>query len=169
MNSEIIRVFAPLSGTVLPLEEVPDEVFSQKVLGDGLAIIPEDGKIYSPVNGEIASVAETKHAYGFTSEDGLEVLVHFGLDTVALKGEGFTSHVSEGDSVKVGDLIAEVDLSLLEKNGIRTITPVLVCDGADGKQMETVYGQVKAGLTEIIALKDEAATEQPAPVQTVSE
>lgn len=169
MNSEIIRVFAPLSGTVLPLEEVPDEVFSQKVLGDGLAIIPEDGKIYSPVNGEIASVAETKHAYGFTSEDGLEVLVHFGLDTVALKGEGFTSHVSEGDSVKVGDLIAEVDLGMLEKNGIRTITPVLVCDGADGKQMETVYGQVKAGLTEIIALKDEAATEQPAPVQTVSE
>ena len=98
----------PLKGQTVPLEQVPDEVFSKKVLGDGLAIRPVEGKIYSPVNGEISSIAETKHAYGFTSDDGLEILVHFGLETVSLQGQGFTPHVKEGDRVKTGDLVAEV-------------------------------------------------------------
>ena len=102
-------VYAPLNGQAVALEQVPDEVFSEKVLGDGLGIIPSDGKVYSPVNGEISSVAETLHAYGFESDDGLEILVHVGLDTVALKGEGFKSYVNEGDKVCVGDLVAEVD------------------------------------------------------------
>ena len=97
------------------------------------------------VNGEVSSVAETLHAYGFSSDDGLEVLVHVGLDTVALKGEGFKSHVKEGDRVRVGDLIAEVDLDLLKSKGIHTITPVLVCDGAEDKAMEAMTGKVRAG------------------------
>ena len=122
-------VYAPLNGQAVALEQVPDEVFSEKVLGDGLGIIPSDGKVYSPVNGEISSVAEMLHAYGFESDDGLEILVHVGLDTVALKGEGFKSYVNEGDKVCVGDLVAEVDLELLKKKGINPITPVLVCDG----------------------------------------
>ena len=92
MNNEK-KVIAPLSGKVIALSEVPDEVFSQKVLGDGAAIIPEDGKIVSPVDGEISTVSEKLHAYGFTSDDGLEILVHVGIDSVALKGAGFTAHV----------------------------------------------------------------------------
>ena len=97
-NKRVTDIASPLSGKVIPLSEVPDPVFSEKVLGDGCAVLPSDGKIYSPVDGEISSVAETKHAYGFSSEDGLEILVHFGLETVALKGEGFFT-------LKIGDLL----------------------------------------------------------------
>ena len=82
-------LLAPLNGKVIPLDQVQDDVFSQKVLGDGIAIQPENGKLYSPVDGEISSIAETLHAYGVSTEDGLEILVHVGLDTVTLKGEGF--------------------------------------------------------------------------------
>ena len=138
-------VLSPLNGQAVPLDQVPDEVFATKVLGDGLAIIPADGRIYSPVDGEISSVAETKHAYGFSSEDGLEVLVHFGLETVGLKGEGFTPHVKEGDPVKAGDLVAEVDIELLKRKGINLITPVLICDGMDEMTMNTANGVVRAG------------------------
>ena len=164
-----LRVCSPLTGQAVPLEQVPDEVFSQKVLGDGLAIIPVDGKIYSPVDGEVSSVAETKHAYGFTSGDGLEVLIHYGLETVGLKGEGFTPRVREGDRVKLGDLVAEVDVELLKSKGLNLITPVLVCDGADGLMMETASGSVKRGETVITLRAEEAApapAERPEPVDT---
>ena len=157
-------IYAPLNGQAVALEQVPDEVFSEKVLGDGLGIIPSDGKVYSPVNGEISSVAETLHAYGFASDDGLEILVHVGLDTVALKGEGFKAHVKEGDRVQVGDLVAEVDLELLKSKGINPITPVLVCDGGDDKVMTAAEGIVKAGKDAVITLaeENEAAAETPA-------
>lgn len=162
-SSTKLSVLAPMDGQLVPLDQVPDEVFSQKVLGDGVAIIPSEGKIYSPVNGEISSVAETKHAYGFTSEDGLEVLVHFGLETVGLKGQGFTPHVKEGDKVKAGDLIAEIDMELLKSKEINPITPVLICDGADGKTLETASGAVKKG-SAVITLTPEP-TSAPAPAE----
>ena len=161
MNNEK-KVIAPLSGKVIALSEVPDEVFSQKVLGDGAAIIPEDGKIVSPVNGEVSTVSETLHAYGFTSDDGLEILVHVGIDSVALKGAGFTAHVKEGDKVKAGDLVAEVDLDVLKKNNIPTITPVLVCDGADELVMTATTGSVTAGKSVVLTL-GEAKQEETAP------
>ena len=150
-------ILAPLSGQAIPLEQVPDDVFSQKILGDGIAIIPTDGKIYAPVDGEIATVAETLHAYGFTSEDGLEILVHVGLDSVKLKGEGFTSHVQVGDKVKAGQLVAEVDLKFLISQGVPTTTPVLICEGAEDAQLNTVTGDVKAGKTKVITLGEEQA------------
>ena len=170
MNNEK-KVIAPLSGKVIALSEVPDEVFSQKVLGDGAAIIPEDGKIVSPVNGEVSTVSETLHAYGFTSDDGLEILVHVGIDSVALKGAGFTAHVKEGDKVKAGDLVAEVDLDVLKKNNIPTITPVLVCDGADELVMTAATGSVAAGKSVVLTL-GEAKQEETAPAavqETVEE
>ena len=170
MNNEK-KVIAPLSGKVIALSEVPDEVFSQKVLGDGAAIIPEDGKIVSPVDGEISTVSETLHAYGFTSDDGLEILVHVGIDSVALKGAGFTAHVKEGDKVKAGDLVAEVDLDVLKKNNIPTITPVLVCDGADELVMTAATGSVAAGKSVVLTL-GEAKQEETAPAavqETVEE
>ena len=151
-ETALMSLLAPLSGQAVPLEQVPDDVFSQKILGDGIAIIPTDGKIYAPVDGEIATVAETLHAYGFTSEDGLEILVHVGLDTVGLKGRGFKSYVKPGDKVKQGDLIAEVDLEFLKAQGLSAITPVVICDGADGKQMDKTTGTVAAGKDMVIGL-----------------
>ena len=140
-----IRILSPLSGRAVSLDEVPDPVFSDRVLGDGCAVIPTDGRIYSPVNGVVTSVAETGHAYGFLAEDGAEVLVHFGLETVALKGSGFTLHIKEGDRVKAGDLIAEADIQLLRESGAQLITPVLVCGGADDRELHVALGEVKAG------------------------
>ena len=156
--SELLKICSPLNGKAISLDSVPDPVFSDRVLGDGCAVIPSDGKIYSPVNGEISSIAETNHAYGFSSDDGLEVLVHFGLETVALKGNGFTPHVAVGDKVKIGDLVAEVDVELLKSKNINLITPVLVCDGADDLEMQVSDGTVKAG-DKLIAFAEEKEAE----------
>ena len=145
-------VYAPLTGKAVPLEQVPDPVFSEKVLGDGVAIIPEDGRIVSPVDGQIESVAETGHAYGFSTEDGLELLVHVGLETVSLKGECFKVHVKEGDQVKKGDLVAEVDLKYLAEKNINPITPVLICSDIDGQELKCAEGGVEAGKTAVLML-----------------
>lgn len=168
VKEPIRSLLAPLSGQVVPLEQVPDEVFSQKILGEGCAIIPSEGKIYAPVSGEIVSVAETLHAYGFTSYEGLEILIHVGLDSVALKGEGFTSYVHEGDAVTAGQLIAEVDLKLLESKGIPTVTPVVICDGADDMVIHAASGTVAAGKDRVMtigaagAAEEEVQLEEPA-------
>lgn len=126
--NKLLKIHSPLNGTVEKLDNVPDQVFSERVLGDGCAVIPTDGKIYSPVDGEISSIAETNHAYGFSSDDGLEILVHFGLETVALKGEGFKPLVAVGDKVKKGDLVSEVDIALLKEKliiGEKNLTGML--------------------------------------------
>ena len=147
-----LSVLAPVSGKIIALEQVPDPVFSGKTLGDGVAIIPEDGKIYSPVDGTVTTVSTTLHAYGFTTADGVEILVHIGLETVSLKGEGFKVYIKDGDTVKKGELIAEVDLTYLDRKGISVISPVLICDGAENMTMDTANGKASAGKTEIITL-----------------
>lgn len=159
-----IRILSPLTGTAVALEEVPDPVFSQKIIGDGIAIIPQDGKLVSPIDGEVVSVAETLHAYGLRSEDGIEVMVHFGLETVALKGEYFTCHVKQGDKVKAGDLLAEADLKGLEEKQVSLITPVLICGGMENRTMSTVTGPVSAGRDTVITLLDKCPPDDaPAP------
>ena len=96
-------LYAPCKGKVVPLSEVPDPTFSEKILGDGFAVIPSEGKIYAPTDGEIAMVFDTLHAITLTSSSGAEILIHIGLDTVTLKGAPFTAHVAAGDQVKKGD------------------------------------------------------------------
>ena len=147
-----LSVLAPVSGKIIALEQVPDPVFSGKTLGDGVAIIPEDGKIYSPVNGTVTTVSSTLHAYGFTTADGVDILVHIGLETVSLNGEGFKVYIKDGDTVKEGDLIAEVDLTYLDKKGISAISPVLICSDTENMTMNTASGKASAGKTEIITL-----------------
>ena len=149
-------ILAPLTGKAVLLSEVPDPVFSEKVLGDGVAIIPADGKIVSPVDGEISTVAETSHAYGFTSEDGQEVLVHVGLETVSLNGECFKVYGKAGDKVKAGDLVAEVDLEYLKEKEINPITPVLICSDTEGKELQYIEGDVKAGESEVLVLAEKS-------------
>lgn len=137
-----IKIYSPLNGRVVPLDDVPDSVFSDRVLGDGCAVIPHDGRIYSPVDGEISSVAQSKHAIGFDTDDGISLLVHFGLDTVSLKGEGFDIKVNAGDKVTKGQLVAIVDIDFLKSKGINIITPVLICDGAEDSELICTTGDI---------------------------
>lgn len=166
-----IRIVSPATGRAVALEQVPDPVFSQKIIGDGIAVMPTDGRIVSPVDGEVASVAETLHAYGFRSKEGLELLIHVGLETVGLKGECFEVFVKAGDSVKAGDLIAKVDLQALAEKQINCITPVLICGGMEGKTLSGYEGEAEAGKTTILTLsnhKEESAS-SPAEAGTDAE
>lgn len=148
------KILSPMTGEAVGLGEVPDPVFSQKIVGDGMAVIPSEGKLLSPVDGEIISVADTKHAYGLRTAEGLELLIHVGLETVHLNGECFQVFVKPGDKVKAGDLLAEVDLAYLKERGINPITPVLVCGGFQGQQLNAVAGPVQAGKTVLMELSE---------------
>ncbi|KIX89751.1 PTS system glucose-specific transporter subunit IICBA [Staphylococcus microti] len=119
-------VAAPLKGDVLPLSEVPDQVFSEKMMGDGIAIRPTEGKVYAPFNGRVQMVFPTKHAIGLTSEDGLELLIHVGLDTVKLEGQCFDVLVEEGQEIKTGDVLMTFDLDYIQAHAKSDITPIIV-------------------------------------------
>lgn len=122
-------VAAPLTGIIKPLEEVSDPVFSEKMMGDGIAIEPTEGEVVAPVNGEVVQVFPTKHAVGLRSDAGVELLIHVGLETVSMNGEGFTAHVATGDRVKVGQRLLTVDLNLVKQKAKSTITPIIVTNG----------------------------------------
>lgn len=123
-------VDAPLSGKVIPLSAVPDEVFSSGAMGQGLAIHPADNKLYSPFDGKVVMVAPTKHAIGLRSESGIEMLVHIGLDTVTLDGKPFAMKVKDGDRLKKGDLLVEFDKESILNKGLKTVTPVIITNSA---------------------------------------
>ncbi|MCA9746681.1 MAG: PTS glucose transporter subunit IIA, partial [Lactococcus sp.] len=119
------------TGKVKKLSEVADEVFSEEVLGKGFAVVPSNGQIVSPITGTVTAVFPTKHAIGITSDKGLEVLVHIGIDTVTLEGKGFTSNIKMGDKIYQGTPIVEVDLALIEAAGLATDTIVVVTNSAE--------------------------------------
>lgn len=125
------NVAAPLEGKVIELKNVPDKTFSDKLMGDGIAIVPESGKVFAPVNGTVTCVTNTKHAIALTSDEGLEILIHVGLETVELKGKYFTTYVEEGMKVKEGDLLLEFDLDAIKKAGYKTVTPIIVTNTND--------------------------------------
>ena len=152
------KILSPMTGEAVGLGEVPDPVFSQKIVGDGMAVIPSEGKLLSPVDGEIISVADTKHAFGLRTAEGLELLIHVGLETVHLNGECFQVFVKPGDKVKAGDLLAEVDMAYLKERGINPITPVLVCGGFQGQQLNAAAGPVQAGKTVLMETAETVVT-----------
>ncbi len=135
LKSEEI-VGAPMSGEVLPLEELKDEAFSSGVMGKGAGIEPSEGKVVSPVDGTVSTLFPTLHAVGITSDSGTEILIHVGMDTVQLDGEGFEAHVKQGDKVKKGQLLLDVDLKLLREKGYSTQTPVLVVNPDDMSEIQ---------------------------------
>lgn len=119
-------IFAPLSGKVMQLDQVPDPTFSEKMMGDGLAIEPTDGKVVAPIDGEIVQLFPTKHAIGLRGKSGVEVLIHIGLETVSLNGEGFEAHVKQGDRVKVGDPLVTFDIDFIKEKAASHITPIII-------------------------------------------
>lgn len=146
-----LELTAMTDGRCIPLEEVNDPVFSGKALGDGIAIVPEDCVIAAPCDGTVSMLAETLHAFGMTRDDGLELMVHIGIDTVALKGEGFEALVSQGDQVKKGEPLIRFDAAFMEKKGI-DMTTMLILLKPGQYQFKTLAGgqQVKKNVDTVI-------------------
>lgn len=136
-----IEIGAPVAGECVPLSEVSDPTFGEGILGKGVAIRPGSGRIVAPADGTVSTIFPTGHAVAVTTPEGAEILVHFGLDTVSLKGEHFTTHVTDNQQVKKGDLLIEVDVEKVKEAGFDVITPVVICnsdeftsiDGSTGK------------------------------------
>ncbi|MCE4957018.1 PTS sugar transporter subunit IIA [Macrococcoides caseolyticum] len=121
-----IEIKAPISGQYVAIESIPDPVFAQKMMGEGFGIEPTEGVVVAPIDGEIVNVFPTKHAIGIKAANGLELLIHVGLETVAMKGEGFDTKVTTGDKVKVGDELLTFDIEHINKNASSIISPVII-------------------------------------------
>ena len=139
-------IYTHMNGTVIPLEKVEDDVFSQKILGDGIAIEPSEGKLFAPCDGKIDTVFETKHAVNMVSKEGVEILMHIGIDTVKLEGKYFEVHVTDGQTVKRGDLLVSFDRKAIQAAGYKLTTPLLICNTDDYTAVQPVSeGVVSAG------------------------
>ncbi len=156
-ESSNTKIYAPINGEIVSLEEVPDPIFSQKMMGDGIAIKPNKGQVYSPVEGEVVQIPETKHAIGLRTGDGIEILIHIGLETVSLEGKGFTINISTGDKVSVGDLLMEFDLEYVRNNASSDISPIVITNEQDtGKTFSmTDETESTAGETVIITISEQ--------------
>lgn len=130
------KIYSPVDGKLIPLKSIEDGVFSEGMLGNGFAVTPISGKVYAPMDGELITVFPTGHAYGIQANDGTNVLVHIGIDTVNLGGEGFTPKVKQNQKVKKGDLLAEVDLDLLKSKQV--LTDVIVVITSDSSKQPIV-------------------------------
>ncbi|WP_085994124.1 PTS sugar transporter subunit IIA [Oceanobacillus senegalensis] len=120
------NLVSPMTGNVINIEDVPDGMFSQKMLGDGIAVEPREGTVVAPFDGEVVQFFPTKHAIGIRGNNGLEVLIHIGLETVALNGEGFHDYVQQGDHVKAGDKLISFDMELVKERADSIISPVVI-------------------------------------------
>lgn len=150
---EGVLIKAPLTGEIVPIEDVPDPVFADKVVGDGIAINPTGNRMVAPCDGTIGKIFETNHAFSMETADGVELFVHFGIDTVELKGEGFKRIASEGQDVKAGETIIEVDLEFLRKNAKSVITPVVISNMDDVASLDKASGAVEAGRDTLLSLR----------------
>ena len=120
--------YAPMAGKAVPISEVPDPTFAECLLGNGIAIVPTEGKVYAPCDATVDMMFATGHAVSLVADCGAEVLIHVGLETVGLEGKPFTIHVADGDKVKKGQLMIEVDLEAVKAAGLNTITPMVICN-----------------------------------------
>ncbi|GAB6098690.1 PTS glucose transporter subunit IIA [Halanaerocella petrolearia] len=145
-----LEVLAPITGDLVELEEVPDQVFSQKMMGDGIAINPTDDMIVAPCEGQIVQIFDTNHAVGIETKEGIELLIHIGIDTVELAGQGFTRIAQEGVKVKPGDELIKIDKEFLVENAPSLITPLIVTDMSKVDEVEKGQGSVTAGQDKVM-------------------
>ncbi|TDL95577.1 PTS glucose transporter subunit IIA [Macrococcus brunensis] len=145
-----IEIKAPITGEYVQIESIPDPVFAQKMMGDGFGIEPSEGLVVSPVDGEIVNVFPTKHAIGIKTANEVEILIHVGLETVAMNGEGFTTKVNVGDKVQVGDELLEFDIELIKEKASSTVSPVIITNGEVVEQFDIVgQGSLVRGETTV--------------------
>ena len=137
-NTDLLKFVAPVKGKTLPLSDVPDPVFAQKMVGDGLAIMIEEDVVVAPADGKLTLVFNTKHAFAMTLDNGIELLVHIGLETVSLNGEGFEQLAQSGIKVKAGTPIIKVDREFVKLKGLNLITPVLITNPENTKSITPV-------------------------------
>ncbi|MDL2293691.1 PTS glucose transporter subunit IIA [Ruminococcaceae bacterium OttesenSCG-928-D13] len=138
-------VLSPQDGEIFSITEMPDPIFAEKILGDGVCILPANNYIYSPVDGCVDNVAGTGHAMGIISEDGAEIMIHIGVDTVELKGQGFKVNVKQGQKIKAGDLLCEVDVNFIKSKGYKPHTAVVLTNGGAFSVVGISTQKVKAG------------------------
>jgi PTS system beta-glucosides-specific IIC component len=144
--------YAPMAGKAVPVTEVPDPTFAEGMLGNGIAIEPTDGKVYAPCDATVDMMFTTGHAVSLVATCGAEILIHVGLETVGLEGKPFTVHVANGDEVKKGQLLIEADLEAIKAAGLRTITPMLICNTDDFPTFNTFVGKDVTNEDVVIAL-----------------
>lgn len=138
------QLYAPVSGRLIPLEQVGDAVFSQKIMGDGIAIEPDEGTLYAPMKGKVSVIFPTGHVIGIEAENGANIIMHMGIDTVEMQGRGFDVRVKKGDSVSPGDLLARMDLPLIRKK--YAATTMVVIENSNEFQLARVKQErIKAG------------------------
>ena len=141
-----IIITAPVKGECIPISEVADPTFAEEILGKGIAIKPAEGKVYAPVDGTVNTVFPTGHAIGITTPEGVELLIHVGLDTVQLKGQFFKVLAKADQQVKKGDLLLEADVEEIGKAGYDTVTPMIICNSTDFSKIECkTEGMVNTG------------------------
>ena len=177
VSDDGIRVYAPVSGKILPIEDVPDVVFSERIAGDGIAIKPEGDKLVAPFEGTIVQVFETNQAFAIRSEKNIEVLVHFGIDTVDLRGKGFKRLAESGQKVHKGDPIIGFNLKELESSAHSTVTPVVISNMGELEidRLNKADGDAVAGETAVLTLflkeqkEDASANDAAAPAPAEDE
>ncbi|MBW8192183.1 PTS glucose transporter subunit IIA [Neiella marina] len=152
-STDGIEIYAPVSGEIVNIEDVPDVVFAEKIVGDGIAIHPTGNQMVAPCDGTIRKIFETNHAFSIESTSGIELFVHFGVDTVELKGEGFKRIAEEGQKVKTGDTVIEFDLPLLEAKAKSVLTPVVISNMDEIKQLDKHSGKVSLAESVVITLR----------------
>ncbi len=147
-----VKIVSPMTGAIKELSEVPDPVFADKLLGDGVGILPTDGRVVAPCDGKIVQIFPTNHAVGMETNEGLELLIHVGIDTVELNGEGFTRLAEVGSEVTAGTPLLEVDLKLIAEKGKSLVTPCIITNMDKVDSISFNSGDVEAG-SEIMTIK----------------
>ncbi len=147
-----VEIAAPITGVAMRLSEVPDPIFAEKIVGDGVAIVPSGQEVVAPFSCEVVQIAHTKHALAVRSEQGVEFLIHMGIDTVQMKEHVFHYCVGVGDKVKKGDVLLRVDWDRIREQSYNTISPCLILNYRDMKQTKFYYGDMKAGETKLMEI-----------------
>lgn len=153
LKGKEIELVAPMTGKAVQITEVPDPVFAEKMIGDGVAIEPTEGLVVAPCKGKVVQIFPTNHAIGIETKQGFDVLVHLGIDTVELNGKGFERLVEEGQDVEAGTPLIKMDLDIIVAEGKKTITPVIITTMDKITKMDITTGEVRAGKDAIMKLK----------------